>query len=491
MKKLTILFLALGLLICSCAKQSDLKAVSGRVDQLEQKVAYLEELCNNINTNITSIQVLVNALEDKDFIKSIDEIVYAGDVVGYTIKFDSGKSVTIYHGEDGEDGKDGQDGTDGQNGQNGQDGHTPVIGVKKGSDGMWYWTVDGEWLVGDDGEKIPAVGADGEDGEDGKDGEAGENGKDGLTPELKIKDGMWYITYDSGESWEQLGPAAGADGKDGDPMFQSVEWDDNEARFTLADGTVLTIPMGAGTVSNLVQSLTYVPEYNDGMALIKKTAGVDEGVGAFDFEVSPKEFAEKITKDMVSMKAVYTQTRSESRFVNLPVVSVVADSEDGIITVTVSGANLSDDFYTGKVTASAALTVSDGETDITSAYVPLIAEYDTSAMPVITYTTTDGQPISYKHEKLISNVYENGVGTLTFSEPIKEVKGFADQTKLVTINIPTSAETIYTSAFEDCTHLTEIVIPDNVMYIYSDAFYGCTLLNKVIIGNGVDRKSVV
>ena len=82
MKKLSIIILALCMLVCSCAKQSDLNAVVDRVDQLEDKVETLQELCNNINTNITSIQEIVTALEEHDYIKSITEITSAGKVVG-------------------------------------------------------------------------------------------------------------------------------------------------------------------------------------------------------------------------------------------------------------------------------------------------------------------------------------------------------------------------------------------------------------------------
>ena len=52
-----------------------------------------------------------------------------------------------------------------------------------------------------------ADGKDGQDGEDGKDGADGQDGKDGITPQLKIKEGYWYISYDNGTTWKQLGKA--------------------------------------------------------------------------------------------------------------------------------------------------------------------------------------------------------------------------------------------------------------------------------------------
>ena len=76
-----------------------------------------------MNTNISSLQTLVNALQQKDFITTVAPINNDGKEVGYSITFSSGKSITIYHGNDGKDGADGTDGT------------TPQIGVKKDADG--------------------------------------------------------------------------------------------------------------------------------------------------------------------------------------------------------------------------------------------------------------------------------------------------------------------------------------------------------------------
>ena len=72
-------------------------------------------------------------------------------MVGYTIKFAKSNPIVIYNGKDG------------------ADGNTPVIGVKKDTDGIYYWTLDGEFIVAD-GQKIKAQGTDGNNGADGSDG---------------------------------------------------------------------------------------------------------------------------------------------------------------------------------------------------------------------------------------------------------------------------------------------------------------------------------
>ena len=220
------------------ACEYDDSALVDRMDGFESRLQRLEELCAQMNTNISSLQTIVNALQQKDYITNVAPVNKDGKEIGYTITFSSGKSITIYHGNDG---KDGSDGTDGK------DGHTPIIGVKQASDGVYYWTVDGEWLLDEDGNKIKAQSADSENGEDGEDGADGADGKDGITPQLKIEADYWYVSYDNGATWTKLGKATGEDGADGsngssgDTFFQDVTEDDKCVYFTLADGTVLTV----------------------------------------------------------------------------------------------------------------------------------------------------------------------------------------------------------------------------------------------------------
>ena len=188
-------------------------------EQLQVKV-------NQMNSNIEALQTIVTALQSNDYISSISPIVESGKEVGYIINFTKSGSVTIYHGKDG---------ADGQDGSNGQDGHTPVIGVKQDSDGIWYWTVDGEWLLGSNNQKVKAEGTDGKDGQDG------------ITPQLKIEGGYWYVSTDNGQTWTQLGKATGengkdgVDGKDGDSMFQSVTVSDTEVTFVTSDAQTFVV----------------------------------------------------------------------------------------------------------------------------------------------------------------------------------------------------------------------------------------------------------
>ena len=260
------------LLMVGCSKEYDDSALVGRVDDLESRVQRLEQLCQQMNTNISSLQTIVTALQNNDYVTGVTPITENGKTIGYTITFAKAQSITIYHGKDGQNGADGKDGQDGADGKDSD--YVPAIGVKKDTDGIYYWTLDGEWLLDDAGNKIKAQGVDGKDGVDGEDGADGENGKDGedgkdgtdgingadgkdgITPQLKIENDYWYVSYDNGASWTQLGKATGEDGKDGTngtdgtngadgkSFFQDVTQDDNNVYFTLADGTVITIPKG-------------------------------------------------------------------------------------------------------------------------------------------------------------------------------------------------------------------------------------------------------
>lgn len=252
MKKL-LAFAALFAVVAFTSCKYDDDDIWNSVHGLENRVAKLEELCKQMNTNISSLQTIVTALQNNDYVTGVTPVMQDGKEVGYTITFSKSNPITIYHGKDGQNGSDGKDGVDGTDGK---DGTTPTIGVKQDVDDVYYWTLDGEWLTDERGDKIKAEGtdgkdgADGEDGSDGNDGQDGTNGKDGITPQFKIENDYWFISYDNGDTWTQLGKATGEDGKDGedgisgDSMFTDVDYKTSTdyVIFTLDDGTQIKLP---------------------------------------------------------------------------------------------------------------------------------------------------------------------------------------------------------------------------------------------------------
>ena len=255
MKKLFLLtVLSVTATFSSCKYDDD--NIWGSVHRLENRVAKLEELCKQMNTNISALQTIVGALQNNDYVTGVAPVTSNGETIGYTITFSKSTPITIYHGQNG---KDGANGADGKDGVNGKDGHTPVIGVYQDTDGIYYWTLDGDWLRDESGKQIKAEGHDGQDGTPGKDGQDGApgadgkdgvNGKDGITPQLKIENGYWFVSTDNGATWTNLGKATGENGKDGvdgDSMFQNITQDDKNVYFTLADNTIISVPKANAT----------------------------------------------------------------------------------------------------------------------------------------------------------------------------------------------------------------------------------------------------
>ena len=270
----------LGLLSLVSCTEYDEVAMWNKNEDMGSRLAALEELCSRLNTNIVSLQQIVEALQGNDYVTGVVPVVENGETVGYTISFSKSGPVTIYHGKKGE---------------NGQNGTTPVIGVEQDTDGLYYWTLDGEWLTDDEGSKIQAQGmagksayelavekgyqgteeewlaslngSNGNDGDDGKSayelavengyqgteeewlaslkGSAGDQGDDGVTPKLEVRDdGYWYISYDNGQTWNKLGPATGDPGEDGDSMFSDIDVSDPDYLvLTLAEtGASIKLP---------------------------------------------------------------------------------------------------------------------------------------------------------------------------------------------------------------------------------------------------------
>ena len=251
---------------------TDAQAALETVNEYKQDLNALKAQVDKLNQDVAALQEIVSHSQNGGYITGVEAFENEGES-GWIITFNDGASITIYNGKDGKDGKDGKNGT----GEGG--GYVPELSVRQDADGVWYWVLDGEWLLDSEGNRIPASGHDGKDGKDGadgKDGQDGQNGKDGqdgkdgadgITPQLKIEDGYWYISYDNGQTWNQLGKATGndgkdgqdgkdgtdgKDGKDGDSFFQNVDLSDpNYVVFILADGSTFKVPRFAPVVLNL------------------------------------------------------------------------------------------------------------------------------------------------------------------------------------------------------------------------------------------------
>ena len=107
------------MLVVSCSK-FDATDIWDKLNDHEKRIQYLENYCKQLNTNVISLQNIVSALQENDYITSVVSIMEGGEEIGYTLNFSKSGKVTIYHGADGKDGADGRPGLDGS-------GSTPII----------------------------------------------------------------------------------------------------------------------------------------------------------------------------------------------------------------------------------------------------------------------------------------------------------------------------------------------------------------------------
>lgn len=210
-----IIAIAAVSLFTACEKYDD-SALVARMDKAEADIKELQTLVNQLNSTLSGLATTVDALRAQDRIVSVTELA---DKSGWVVEFSQTGKITIYNGKNGIDGKDGKDGTNGTDGTNGQDGLTPTIGVKLDADGNYYWTVNGDYLLDDNGNKIAAT-------------------AHVATPQLRINNGNFEISYNGGVTWEIIGEA----GNTGAVVFSKVEDGADVVTFTLGDGTTIVIP---------------------------------------------------------------------------------------------------------------------------------------------------------------------------------------------------------------------------------------------------------
>ena len=179
----------------------------------EQRIEQLEKQCRELNSNVEALQAILAAVQQNDYVTEVMKVMEDGVEVGYSITFSKSGTITIYHGT------------------NGDAGTTPQIGVRKAEDGSYYWTSNGEWITDENGDKIPAAYSDGGDGKY-------------ITPQFRIVDDVWYVSYDNGNSWRMIEiPAAGTGSSGGDTFFKDVIYDGEYICFILLDDTKVVIPL--------------------------------------------------------------------------------------------------------------------------------------------------------------------------------------------------------------------------------------------------------
>ena len=267
--------LGLALSCLACSKYDD-SALNERLAKLEQRVGAIEEKVKVANEDIKTLRSLVSASTQG---KTITEVKKTDE--GYDLIFSDKQVISIKHG------------------RNGVDGYSPKISVAQDG-GVYYWQLDGQWLldtqrqkvrvsgetgpVGPQGPQGPkgqdgAVGPQGPQGPKGQDGAVGPQGpqgpqgpkgqdgtastqgtpgqagpqgprgdkgetgpqgvagQDGKTPKLRINAGKWEVSYGDNH-WTQVEVVSDT----GWDVFKKIEETEKEVVITLKSGGTIKLP---------------------------------------------------------------------------------------------------------------------------------------------------------------------------------------------------------------------------------------------------------
>lgn len=191
--------LLLGLLMCgfSACDTTDLER---DINSLKDRVEDYEAQVQKLNDDMNIIRVLL------DGNKTITS--YSFDGANYTLTLSNGETLTLTQGVVG--------------------ANYPSITI--GENGNWV-------IAGTDS----GVRAEAKDGEDAP-----------YTPQFKIENENWWVSYDGGVTWTDLGVKATGTASGTSPI-SGVAASDNSITITLSDGTPYTIPVVKDLVCEIIE----------------------------------------------------------------------------------------------------------------------------------------------------------------------------------------------------------------------------------------------
>ena len=226
--------LGLALSCLACSKYDD-SALNDRLAKLEQRVGAIEEKVKVANEDIKTLKSLVSASTQG---KTITEVKKTDE--GYDLIFSDKQVISIKHG------------------RNGADGHSPKISVAQ-ENGVYYWQLDGQWLLDAQGQKVRVSGETGPVGSQGPQGVAGQDGK---MPKLRINAGKWEVSYDE-QKWEPVKVVSETNTVTGWDVFKKIEETATEVIITLKSGSTIKLNKQASAPSIPIRGGGVIDNPND------------------------------------------------------------------------------------------------------------------------------------------------------------------------------------------------------------------------------------
>lgn len=200
MKKIIFaLMLGLAAVACTTAEYDD-TAIKEQIGDLDDRLTKVEEDLATLQLSVDAMKTLADALKNGKYIVSYVEVEG-----GYTLTFNDGTSIVVYHGAQG---PQGETGAQGPQGENGAAGATPTVEVKD-VDGVLYWYINGQQVC-------PVYEG---------------------TPVFSSKDGKLYVQYPGSEELVEIGELVGKS------LFDDVKVGEDYIEFFLLDGGSFKVPV--------------------------------------------------------------------------------------------------------------------------------------------------------------------------------------------------------------------------------------------------------
>ena len=479
MQKLSLALLCIlgcALSFSSCKKYDD-EWIKIKSDDFEKRIAALETWQTTANSEIISLQNLIKSINENDFVTKVTPLE---DGTGYVISFKKSGDITIKHGEKGE---------------KGEKGDMPVIGAKQDTDGFYYWTVGGEWILDGD-KKMPVT---------------GEKGADAVAPQLRINEDTleWEISTDGGKTFASTGIVAKGD--KGESMFVSLDnSNDGYLELTMAgSSTKIRLPKYMefaisfeiaenetfyATPSNneltlVLPSTLREEDYRSIIAAVTPVKGDNVFVKSgsdWNVEITAPEFDENGNVVEGSAKLAVTGC-SDSRLSDtymLRVALVSADGKEATATRMIK--------YFDGVIAESTEELTDNNVErlawkgeITEEDFQYIRENLASTLQLLDLSATEMTELPWRALAFYGSMGLNTNYTLkevVLPEGLTTIgnSAFAMCAALEKVNFPSTVSQLGKWIFEECENLKYVNIPEGVTDI-TETFYHATGLKSITV----------